>query len=341
MVKWMVWSMVLLSAGLLRGASLSGDVPSAKSVLLPAGELPGGLYRYPWDMGPNGAIKTEAEWHERNTPPHTGVIGSAQAIRGMSDEDWEEMVAQLKQVAAAGVMLPPGAVPHFQNVMVEAVLKDSSREGVAAALEQSVSGLEDSAVMQYIRVQDPGALQAPLQPGQAPKLGSVIKLNVGIEIWSPTAMSNRVDELDLSPEEVTRLVQRSREVFEKIARLSAGRACASLEEDLVSAYQATTLDQARVDDILAKLNDLAATRIDVTGRPLGLADNGHLLLMRSARMLRQPQAAQGLARVRRGRAVLTIAFEVADTFADDIEKTLIECLDAFVPRLAPFDLPLR
>ncbi len=338
MVRGLAWSMVLLSAGLLWGESPPGDVPSAKSVLLPAGELPGGAYRYPWDMGPNGAIKTEAEWHERNRPPHIGVIGSAQAIRGMSDEDWSEMVAQLKKVAAAGVMPPPGAGPRFQNIMVEAVLKDSARERVAEALEQSVTGLVDSAVMQYIRVQDPAALQAPLQPGQVPKAGSVIKLNVGIEIWSPAAMGNRVDELDFSPEEVTLLVQRSREVFEKIARLVAGKACASLEEDLVTANQATPLNQARVDDILARLNEVATVRIDVTGRPLGLADNGHLLLMRSARTRSQPQAAQGAARIRRGRAELTIAFEVADIFADDFEKTLIECLDAFVPRLAPFDL---
>ena len=100
------------------------------------------------------------------------------------------------------------------------------------------------------------------------------------------------------------------------------------------------IDQAKVDEILTKMSDASATTFEVTAKPLGIGDNAYIIRMYRGALPSSPQVAQGSARFRRGRAVLSISYEILGSFAEKSENDIIDALSRFESKLSAFDLTI-
>ena len=88
------------------------------------------------------------------------------------------------------------------------------------------------------------------------------------------------------------------------------------------------------------MSDAAATRIEVSAKSLGLGDNAHIIKMYRGMLPSQPEVAQGSARFRRGRAIVSLGFDVIGSFATTFETELIDAMPLFETKLSAFDLTI-
>ena len=315
--------------------SLPSELPNAKELMPSSAELPSGKYRFPWKMGNVSNYKTEQAWRAENPPPHITIPKMAAAIRNMPEEQWSRYVSNTTESVKMSFM-PYGLDYDPGMLVINAIVEDGTRAGVANALEASADGMIDSAVMEYIRVENPSALDAPAVSGQPPKIGSIIKLDVTIMLWSEAAISNRVNEFDFTAKEVENLVRENRRSYERTQRILAEKWCASLEEDLAEIYDDCPDNTTKINEILTDMISVSAARIEVTAKPLGVGDNAHVMRIFRSKLPHQPEKCQGFAHLRCGRAVVYMSYTVPNKYAAKYDAEIIDCLSIFESKLLPY-----
>jgi hypothetical protein len=307
----------------------------AEAVMPKPSDFPGG-YKYPWELGgKERKYANEADYRAKHPNTLEAMGQAAQQIQQIPDDQWAEMRDQTKKMAQKLGSMDALAQNPAQRALLEAILNNGTKEAAIKALQSAYKDVVDFAVMEYVKVEKPAALEAAESKDRDP--GSTVRLTIEMNVRTAESVKSKPEEIDYDAARLDKLVSDSKNTFQRLVQLAVTEVCKNLEEDLIDEYSQTPRKE-KTEELLNRMSEYSTTRIAVKGYRPALGSAAHVLYMSRDKLADQPKAVQGSAQLRRGVAVFRVEFQVAGKYADNFEEELARILEILASRAAPFDL---